>query len=91
MKSAIDVARPYVGEKETGGPNRSPFIDRLCEQFGVPLGSSWCALLVSKCFEDAGAGSGFPYSASSQQIRRWFEAKGRLSRDPDDLLNGRER
>lgn len=37
------------------GSNRSPEIDALCRRFGVPLGSSWCALWAAAVWQDAGA------------------------------------
>lgn len=37
------------------GSNRSVEIDAMCKRWGVPLGSSWCALLVTDVWFDAGA------------------------------------
>lgn len=37
------------------GSNRSPEIDEMCREFGVPLGSPWCALWVAKCWKRGGA------------------------------------
>jgi hypothetical protein len=35
--------------------NRSPEIDAMCAEFGVPLGSYWCALWAAKVWKAAGA------------------------------------
>lgn len=35
--------------------NRSPEIDTMCREFGVPLGSYWCALWAAKLWRAAGA------------------------------------
>lgn len=40
--AAADTAGQYVGQRETRGYNRSPFIDKINRLAGVPLGSSWC-------------------------------------------------
>jgi hypothetical protein len=37
------------------GSNRSPEIDAMCRQFGVPLGSAWCALWTAKSWTASGA------------------------------------
>ena len=37
------------------GSNRSPEIDAMCKEFGVPLASYWCALWTAKVWKDAGA------------------------------------
>lgn len=76
--------------KETNGPNRSPAIDLLEDEFGIPRGNSWCALFVSKAFKlaakDGGKGKTFPYSASSQALLEWFKNHGEVSTDAQDLL-----
>ena len=35
--------------------NRSPEIDAMCREFGVPLASYWCALWAAKIWKAAGA------------------------------------
>lgn len=37
------------------GSNRSPEIDAMCDRWGVPRGSYWCALWTASCWADAGA------------------------------------
>lgn len=71
------IARPV---KETDGPNRSPFIDHLCRSYGVPLGSSWCALFACESFHEAalqeGKESDFPRTAGSQDLLAKLIARG---------------
>lgn len=43
----INNAQKYVGQTETGGFNRSPFIDKINKFSNVPLGSPYCASFVS--------------------------------------------
>jgi len=43
----INNAQKYVGQTETDGFNRSPFIDKINEFAGVPVGSPYCASFVS--------------------------------------------
>jgi len=92
--SAIECARTMVVSgkyRETNGPNRSPAIDSLCREFGVPLGSSWCALFASKAFRDSlrsgSEGTVFKYTAGSQSMLAWFRKMGWTSDDPQDLLD----
>lgn len=84
--SAIDVAKAYVGKRETAGKNRADWIDRIVEEFHGRRGDPYCAYGVSHCFKAAGAGTEFPYTGSSQAIRRWFERKGLLSFHVQDLM-----
>jgi hypothetical protein len=37
------------------GSNRAPEIDAMCEKWGIPLGSAWCALLTTDVWDAAGA------------------------------------
>lgn len=84
--TALDFARRIVESKltETHGPNRAPLIDAMNRAVGVPLGSPWCAAYVSFCFRQAGQRP-FPFSASSQHIRRWFDGNDWFSNDPQAL------
>lgn len=93
MKTALDFAKEMVQSKlyfETQGPNRSPALDSLSNEFGVPLGSSWCALFVSKAFKSAAqagaTGDPFHYTAGSQDLLAWFKNNHTVSTNPDDLL-----
>lgn len=84
--TAIDVAKIWLGQKETKGPNRSPFIDRINRAVGVPLGSPWCASFVTFCFTDAGREKPEWASAGSQAIMRWFKKNKRFSTSAQDIL-----
>lgn len=44
---AVSLAAEDVGQRETQGNNRSPFIDALAKRAGVPYGTPWCALGLS--------------------------------------------
>lgn len=87
--TAIDIAKRIVATnpREIGrNTDNGGIIDRVQRELGLSPGNPWCAAFVSHCFREAGAGSAFPYSASSQYIKKWFEDRGLLSRDPQDLL-----
>lgn len=43
----VKCAAEDIGQRETHGKNRSPFIDEIAKKCGVPLGSPWCAGWVS--------------------------------------------
>ncbi len=64
----------------------NPRINALNRFVGNPIGSPYCAAGVSWCFHQAGA-SGFPFHGLAKDIRDWFEARGRLSHDPQNLLD----
>lgn len=42
------------GQRETNGPNRSPWIDRLVLRAGGKLGDPWCAAFVYCMLQDVG-------------------------------------
>lgn len=93
IKSALDYARDMLDSgiyKETHGPNRSPAIDALCNQFHYPLGSSWCILTILEGFRraelDGAKGTRILRTASSQALLRWFQEQGLTSRNTQDLL-----
>jgi hypothetical protein len=99
MISALEIAKRYVGVRETGGKNRGPEIDQFNMFAGVPLGSPYCASGISFCFDlarrklqgaavrnhPAPSSVVFPRTASSQQIRLAFKKAGLLSTDAQDL------
>lgn len=53
-----DWAQSKVGQRETHGKNRSPFIDSLNRAAGVPLGSPYCGSFVG--YGNAKFGFDFP-------------------------------
>jgi len=65
----VDIASRYIGERETQGFNRSPFIDRINALAGVDMGSPYCASFVSFVMREAGLKNA-PYSAWSPD---WFK------------------
>lgn len=69
--------------------NKHPIIDLSLKPFGLKA-QPWCAAIESRWFRLAApmGHSGencFPYSASSQHIKREFAKDGLLSDDPNDL------
>lgn len=96
--NALDYAIRMIaqGVRESHGKNRSPIIDTINTRIGIPLGSPYCAAGVSFCFIKAKAeiearnqrlrGDTFPYSGSSQAIKRWFNERGLLTYDPTEML-----
>ena len=82
----IEVAQANVGERETNGPNRSPWIDELCNRLGVKLGSSYCASAVAFWLHEVGCKALADNPASSQSWKAWADDNGRLRSDPNDLL-----
>lgn len=86
--TALDKAKGMVGERETGGRNRSPFIDKINLRVGAPLGSPWCASFVSWAFaqSDDADGHKAPGSAGSQTWKAWAKKHGRWFTDPQKLL-----
>ena len=75
------------------GVNRGALIDRMLQFCGAQPGNPYCAAGVSWCFHLATGKlanqGGFPTSASSQEIRRWFEKQGLASTNVNDLLRWR--
>jgi hypothetical protein len=95
MQTALQIMQELIdrGTFETAGPNRSPWLDDLCREFGVPLGSSWCAMFVCHCFKEAarraGQVSDFPMTAGSQSLLSSLRIKGLVSSDPNECLSWR--
>lgn len=66
--------------------NRSPEIDAMCVEFGVPLASYWCALWAAKVWKAAGAEipptEGDSHPAKAESWHQWALKSGRFSRTP---------
>lgn len=81
--TAKDIAKRYAEMplRETGGQNRSPDIDKFNLSAGVPLGSPYCASGLSFCFRACAKLNviRFPYTASSQAMRKEFERRGKFT------------
>jgi hypothetical protein len=83
------------------GSNRSPEIDAMCDRWGVPRGSYWCALWAASCWADEGAEvpptRGDSHPAKCQSWLEWAKQTGRWSRTPrqgyavlyDEARNGK--
>lgn len=70
------------------GSNRSPEIDAMCREFGVPLASYWCALWTAHVWKAAGAeippvvNSKGWHPAICQTWLEWAFETGRFSSRP---------
>lgn len=66
--------------------NLSPEINALCDRFGVPRGSYWCALWAAAVWQDAGAPipptEGDSHPAKADSWRLWALKTGRFSTKP---------
>lgn len=82
MRAARLVALDWMldqadhGQHESAGPNRSPLIDKINENAGVALGSSYCAAAVKYGFHVAGIDDfGGPHAASVGYVDEWAAAE----------------
>lgn len=77
----------------TDGHDAGPIIDEFLAYCGLGPGNAWCAATQSYCghkaMHDAGVNPADPWfkTASSQQMKRLAEAKGKFFTDPQHLLN----
>jgi hypothetical protein len=73
-------------EENPIGSNRSPEIDAMCERWGVPLASYWCALWTASVWADAGADvpptHGDSHPAKCESWRLWALSTSRFSSLP---------
>lgn len=54
---ALHCARSKVGQREVGGNNRGPFVERILARLGLAPGNAWCATFVTTSLLDAGVPS----------------------------------
>jgi hypothetical protein len=80
----LSLMRSHIGERETRGVNRSPFIDSVNRFVGNPLGAPYCAATASWCNARAGVVSPKP---SGLAIRLRTSSSWSVI----DVLNGRVR
>lgn len=74
----------WVGQRETGGPNRSPLVDSICRHARIPLGSPYCA---------AGVWLALDIGRVSYPVKRSATAQGYRSRrsiTAASVLSGRK-
>jgi hypothetical protein len=72
------------------GSNRSPEIDAMCDEFGVPRGSYWCGLWAARCWKKGGAqippievtATHNWHPAKAHSWYEWAKATGRFSHSP---------
>lgn len=93
----MQIAKEYVGESETQGPNKSPFINRIMMRFGAQFkGQPWCAGFATWCISEAEKDlkvkDSVIDSPSTSAIAKWARDRGILSNVPTDgclgLLQG---
>ncbi len=85
----LAVARGLVGQRETHGANRSPWIDAANRLTGAPLGSPYCASYNAWCYSEGKAPAGWPRSAWSPdwvKAPTWTAAKGGKTPRPGDAF-----
>lgn len=77
----VDCMAENVGQMETHGANRSPFIDAINKLAGVPVGSFWCASTVNYSHVVNG------FHGKGAYCPNWFKKKdiiyqrGKINRD----------
>ena len=88
------VAREIIREAQSRipiledpiGSNRSPELDALCDKWGIPRGSYWCALLAADVWHEAGVEvppiDGDSHPARCESWRLWALKTGRFSVTP---------
>lgn len=68
------------------GSNRSPEINAMCREFGVPVGSPWCALWTASKRKQVGAAyppiHGDQHPAIAESWHQWAKATGRFTSKP---------
>ena len=52
-QTALDIARGFVGVRETGGNNRGPEVEAWLARVGLPPGNAWCMAFAWCCVQDA--------------------------------------
>jgi len=91
MKNILEAAKALINSgkyNEVNGRNRSAGIDALCKEFGMALGSPYCAMGISKAAKMVAGlpGLKFPYSAGSQSMLAAFRKADKCFVDPQHLL-----
>lgn len=74
----VDIAATFVGERETAGPNDSPFIRRMLAslQANWLLGQPWCGVFTAMCMQRAG----LTYPKDYYRARAWEQWGSALAR-----------
>jgi|SRR5688572_27364344 len=89
MKTALSIASEIVASKlreQPPGSNRGLLIDKIMRATGIEPPQPWCAAFVCWGFRQATGKPPEFNTASSQALKRWFESRGLLSYNPQDLL-----
>jgi len=90
----LELVRLKVREDKGANKDSQGIIAMMNKAVGVAVDSPYCASTVSHCFKKATSYiknlTGlvtFPYTASSQAVKRWFKNKSLLSYDVQNLLH----
>jgi hypothetical protein len=82
---AIYVARSALGQSETEGPNRSPWLRQICAEVGDAYGYAWCGTFIRWAWKRAGFSEASwrgLASASTWQFVENARRQGRLRSTP---------
>lgn len=65
----LDIAGQYLGQRETSGPNDSPWIRRMLASLNVSwlLGQPWCGIFMARVMKEAG----IDYPKAYYRAREW--------------------
>lgn len=74
---ALHQARSHVGERESGGNNKGPFVERILARLGLAPGTAWCATFVTTCLIDAGVPSKY-LPKGPAAVYNWYKDAERL-------------
>jgi hypothetical protein len=62
-------------EESASAANRSPYLDEIARQFGSPLGSAWCALILGRWCRDVGVATPPREVGAVRAWQRWAQAE----------------
>lgn len=73
-QAALEIARSYVGVRETGGNNRGPEVEAWLRQVGLGPGLPWCMAFAWCCVDDAFKRLGLPnpIRPTGSVVRMWL-------------------
>ena len=63
-------------EESATAANRSPYLDETARRFGSPIGSAWCALIVSRWCSDVGVAVPPRSSGAVRVWQQWAQTSG---------------
>lgn len=75
-------------EESASAANRSPYLDAIARQFGSPLGSAWCALILGRWCRDVGVRIPPREVGAVRAWQRWAQDTGAWKPKSDTPLPG---